>query len=87
MKQKSDLINKLLNESIESRIEEITKQLGDIQEVDNFDLEVGKEYEFSNDGKNWEKREFNGFYADYSPFECMRFLFSSLGKHPCKFRF
>jgi hypothetical protein len=49
MKQKSDLINKLLNESIESRIEEITKQLetkSDLKEVDDYDLEVGSEYKY-----------------------------------------
>ena len=51
MKQKSYLINKLLNESIESRIEEITKKLDaktDLKEVDDYDLEVGSEYKFGN---------------------------------------
>ena len=49
MNGNSKLLNKLLNESIESRIEEISKKIGEIQEVDNFDLEVGSEYEYKKD--------------------------------------
>jgi hypothetical protein len=59
MKQKSDLINKLLNESIESRIEEITKKLDaktDLKEVDDYDLEVGSEYKFGNKTLTFLKR-------------------------------
>jgi hypothetical protein len=59
MKQKSDLINKLLNESIESRIEEITKQLetkSDLKEVDDYDLEVGSEYKYRNKTLTFLKR-------------------------------
>ena len=59
MKQKSDLLNKLLNESIESRIEEITKQLetkSDLKEVDNYDLEVGSEYKYRNKTLTFLKR-------------------------------
>jgi hypothetical protein len=49
MNFKTKLTEKLLNESIESRINDITKQLSEkneIEEVDNFDLEVGQEYEY-----------------------------------------
>jgi len=46
MKDNSKIIEKLLNESIESRIEEIAKKIGEIEEVDNVDLEVGSEYEY-----------------------------------------
>lgn len=46
MKNNSKIIEKLLNESIESRIEEIAKKIGEIEEVDNIDLEVGTEYEY-----------------------------------------
>jgi hypothetical protein len=59
MKQKSDLLNKLLNESIESRIEEITKQLetkSDLKEVDDYDLEVGSEYKYRNKTLTFLKR-------------------------------
>ena len=49
MKFKSKIIEKVLNESIESRIEEIAKKIGEIDEVDNFDLEVGSEYEYKKD--------------------------------------
>jgi hypothetical protein len=59
MKQKSDLLNKLLNESIESRIEEIAKQLdtkSDLKEVDGYDLEVGSEYKFGNKTLTFLKR-------------------------------
>jgi hypothetical protein len=59
MKQKSDLLNKLLNESIESRIEEIAKQLdakSDLKEVDDYDLEVGSKYKFGNKTLTFLKR-------------------------------
>ena len=46
MNNKSKIIEKLLNESIESRIDEIAKKISQIDEVDNFDLEVGSEYEY-----------------------------------------
>ena len=46
MNNNSKIIEKILNESIESRIEEITKKIGEIEEVDNVDLEVGSEYEY-----------------------------------------
>ena len=46
MNNNSKIIEKLLNESIESRIEEIAKKIGEIEEVDNVDLEVGSEYEY-----------------------------------------
>lgn len=49
MNFKSKIVDKILNESIESRIEEISKKIGEIQEVDNFDLEVGSEYEYKKD--------------------------------------
>lgn len=49
MNVKSKIVDKILNESIESRIEEISKKIGEIQEVDNFDLEVGLEYEYKKD--------------------------------------
>ena len=46
MNNKSKIIEKLINESIESRIDEIAKKISQIDEVDNFDLEVGSEYEY-----------------------------------------
>ena len=56
MNFKSKIEGKILNESIESRIEEISKKIGEIQEVDNFDLEVGSEYEYKKDEDSKPKR-------------------------------
>ena len=56
MNHNSKIVDKILNESIESRIEEISKKIGEIDEVDNFDLEVGSEYEYKKNDDSPEKK-------------------------------
>jgi len=70
MNHKSKITEKILNESIESRIEEITKKIGEIDEVDNYDLEVGTEYEYKDGDSKPKKIKFlkRGKKSSHGPF-------------------